>query len=134
MSESAKLNRQVFDKEKFKETIDTKFSQLRSTPDPKFYDPDLATLKDFWFLYDKFFYDIPKLGPTESHEYLAQTSAEYANSEKIQAEIQALLDEIAALREENLELRQENIDNLTNQFSSPNRAERKEVPVQRPAS
>lgn len=112
MSESAKLNRQVFDKDKFKETINTGFSELSSQPDPKFFDIDLATLKDFWLLYDKFFYDIPKLGETESHEYLAKTSGEYANSEKIQAEIQALLDEIATLREENLELRQEMIDNL----------------------
>jgi hypothetical protein len=48
MSESAKLNRQVFDKDKFKETINTGFSELSSQPDPKFFDIDLATLKDFW--------------------------------------------------------------------------------------
>ena len=112
MSENAKLDREVFDKQKFKDTVNTSFSELSSKPDPKFFDLDLATLKDFWLLYDKFFYDIPKLGETESHEYLAKTSGEYANSEKIQAEIQALLDEIASLREENLELRQEMINNL----------------------
>ena len=85
----------------------------------------MATLKDFWLLYDKFFYDIPKLGELESHEYLAITSGEYANSEKIQAEIQALLDEIASLREENLELRQENINNITNLGTSRRDVERR---------
>ena len=124
MSENAKLDREVFDKQKFKDTVNTSFSELSSKPDPKFFDLDLATLKDFWLLYDKFFYDIPKLGETESHEYLAKTSGEYANSEKIQAEIQALLDEIATLREENLELRQEMINNLVPSDSRTSRDER----------
>ena len=124
MSENAKLDREVFDKQKFKDTVNTSFSELSSKPDPKFFDLDLATLKDFWLLYDKFFYDIPKLGETESHEYLAKTSGEYANSEKIQAEIQALLDEIASLREENLELRQEMINNLVPSDSRTSRDER----------
>ena len=122
MSESAKLNRQVFDKDKFKDTVDTTFSQLSSTPDPKFFSLDLATLKDFWLLYDKFFFDIPKLGEIESHEYLAKTSGEYANSDRIQSEIQALLDEIASLREENLELRQEMINNLVPSDSRTSRS------------
>ena len=117
MSESAKLNREVFDKQKFEDTVDTSFSELSSKPDPKFFDLDLATLSDFWLLYDKFFYDIPKLGEIESHEYLGKTSGEYANSDKIQAEIQALLDEIASLREDNLALMQENVNNITNQIS-----------------
>ena len=71
----------------------------------------MATLEDFWTLYDQFFYDIPKTGPN-SHETLAQTSGEYANYELIQQQIQALLDEIAEIREENVELRLENV-NLT---------------------
>ena len=125
MSENAKLNREVFDKQKFNDTVDTNFSELSSQPDPKFFSLDLATLKDFWLLYDKFFYDIPKLGELESHEYLAITSGEYANSEKIQAEIQALLDEISSLREENLELRQENINNMTNLGTSKRDVEKR---------
>ena len=32
MNESAKLNRQVFNKQKFKETIDTRFTQLVEQP------------------------------------------------------------------------------------------------------
>ena len=72
----------------------------------------MATLEDFWTLYEQFFYDIPKNGDVNSHEYLARTSGEYANFELIQEQIQALLDEIAEIREENVELRIENV-NLT---------------------
>jgi len=106
------LQKQVFDKSKFDETIDINFSQLTNSNaiDPSFFDISLATLEDFWTLYDQFFYDIPKNGDTNSHAYLARTSGEYANFELIQEQIQALLDEIAELREENVGIRIENID------------------------
>lgn len=105
------LTKEVFDKSSFNETLDIAFSQLgpENPLDPSFFDVNLATLEDFWTLYDKFFYDIPKTGPN-SHETLAQTSGEYANYELIQEQIQALLDEIAEIREENVNLRIENVD------------------------
>jgi hypothetical protein len=107
------LTKEVFDKSSFDETLDLSFTQLgpENQLDPSFFDVSLATLEDFWTLYDQFFYDIPKTGPN-SHETLAQTSGEYANYELIQQQIQALLDEIAEIREENVELRLENV-NLT---------------------
>jgi len=98
------LKAQRFDKEKFNETVNTEFTQLNNVPDPSFFDRDLANLDDFWYLYDKFFYIIPKTGEVESHEYLAKTSGEYADFASISDEIQALLDEIAELRKENLQL------------------------------
>jgi hypothetical protein len=101
------LKAQRFDKDKFNETVDTEFTQLINIPDPSFFDRDLATVEDFWYLYDKFFYIIPKAGEIESHEYLAKTSGEYADFSTISDEIQALLDEIAELRKENLKLIQE---------------------------
>jgi len=107
MAEKITLKVQRFDKDKFNETVDTKFSQLVDVPNPSFFDRDLAVLDDFWYLYEKFFYIIPKLGAIESHEYLAKTSGEYANFSNINNEIQALLDEIAELRRENLNLIQE---------------------------
>ena len=119
MKKSTDLKRQVFNKEKFKETINTEFNQLVSQPDPSFFDLNLATLKDFWLLYDKFFYDIPKLGDFESHEYLSKTSGEYADVSNVANEIQVLLEEISTLRGENLELRQNEalniVENLTQQ-------------------
>ena len=98
------LTSQRFDREKFNETVNTEFTQLNNVPDLSFFDRDLANLDDFWYLYDKFFYIIPKLGEIESHQYLAKTSGEYADFANINAEIQALLDEIADLRRENLDL------------------------------
>ena len=98
------LKAQRFDKTSFNETVDTEFKQLNNLPDLSFFDRDLAVLNDFWYLYDKFFYIIPKLGEVESHTYLAKTSGEYAEFSSINDEIQALLDEIAELRKENLQL------------------------------
>lgn len=99
---SVKISRQVFDKDKFNETVDTTFSQLIPLPDPSFFDVNLATLEDFWTLYGKFFYLIPKEGEINSHIYLIEESTEYVNYQPNQEEIQALLDEITELREENL--------------------------------
>jgi len=105
MKIQADLNKQVFDKKKFEDTVDTGFNQLSTGEDLGFFDPDLATLEDFWLLYERFFYDIPKEGDINSHDYLAKESAAYANSNAINDEVQVLLDEIAELRAENLELR-----------------------------
>jgi hypothetical protein len=107
MEKQAKLNRQVFDKSEFNDTFSTEFTQLISTPDPSFFDVDLATQEDFFILYEKFFYEIPKEGDINSHTYLIQTSGEYVNFIPQQEEITALLQEISELRRENLELRQE---------------------------
>ena len=49
MKKSTNLKRQVFNKKKFKETVDTEFSQLVQPEDPSFFDLDLATLKDFGY-------------------------------------------------------------------------------------
>ena len=110
MKIQADLNKTVFDKKKFEETIGTDFTQLSTGEEDRFFDINLATLEDFWTLYEKFFYDIPKLGLINSHEYLAQESAAYAGSDTINDEIQSLLDEIALLREENLKLREDEIN------------------------
>ena len=104
------LKRLVFTKKEFNDTVDTEFSQLLSPPDPSFFDVNLATQEDFWILYDKFFYLIPKEGEINSHLYLVETSGEYIDYRQNQEEIDALLEEIAELREENLEVRQQLAD------------------------
>tara|TARA_R110002050_G_scaffold248833_1_gene386658 strand:+ start:407 stop:928 length:522 start_codon:yes stop_codon:yes gene_type:complete len=105
--QTSNLSQTVFDKQAFNETIDTEFSELgnTNTPDPSFFDVDLATQQDFFTLYDKFFFDIPKEGDTDSHTYLVQTSGDYVNFERDQAALKELLDEIADLRGENVKLR-----------------------------
>lgn len=112
--EKAKLNRQVFDKSKFGNTVNTSFSELGNTnqPDPSFFDSSLAGIEDFFTIYENIFYEIPKNGDVNTHEYLVKKSSEYIGFQQNQTDIQALLDEIADLREQNLELRQENTDLL----------------------
>ena len=105
--QNVNLKRQVFNKGEFNETVDTEFTQLVTEPDPSFFDVNLATQSDFWILYDKFFYLIPKEGEINSHRYLVETSGEYIDYRQNQEEIDALLAEIAELREENLEVRQQ---------------------------
>lgn len=118
--EKVNLNRQVFDKEKFNQTVNTSFTQLGAQqPDPSFFDINLATQEDFFTLYDKFFFEIPKEGDTNSHMYLITESSQYVNFQQNQEEIDALLQEITDLREENLTLRQENVD-LLSQVYDPN--------------
>jgi|TARA_R110002153_G_scaffold3618_12_gene17322 hypothetical protein len=104
---SVNLKRQVFDKSAFNNTVSTEFTQLTTPVDPSFFDVNLATQEDFWILYNKFFYEIPKEGDINSHLYLVQTSGEYINYAPQQEEIEALLEEITELRQENLEVRQE---------------------------
>ena len=101
------LKRQVFDKEAFNNTINTNFTQLTGGIDPSFFDINLATQEDFWILYEKFFYEIPKDGTVNSHTYLVQKSGDYIDYAPQREEIEALLAEIAELRTENLEVRQE---------------------------
>ncbi len=113
----SQLKRQVFNKKEFNNTIDNKFTQLTSQPDPSFYDINLASIDDFFSLYDKFFYEIPKLGENNSHEYLYKTSRDYVGFEELDEQIKALLEEITTLREENLSLQEENINMLTDNKS-----------------
>ena len=93
------LNRQVFDKKKINETIDTSFKEFGVTT----ISDDLQsqpTIEQFFELYNQLFYDISPTGETNSHEFLVQQSGEYINFEANSEEIRALQDEIANLREE----------------------------------
>ena len=101
------LNKNVFNKPDFLKTVDTSFTQL-VPPTPV--EVPVMNVDEFFAEYDRLFYEIPKEGATNSHTYLVETSGEYVNYEKINAEIQALLDEIASLRGELLTLNNEKLD------------------------
>ena len=100
MSRDVNINKQVFDKSKFNQTVDTSFSQLIIKPEQLFFDTSIATIDDFFTIYERLFYQIPKDGETNSHQYLIHQSTEYAGFDKLNEEIQALLAEIAGLRED----------------------------------
>jgi hypothetical protein len=120
MAENVNLNRNVFDKNTFKNTVDTNFTQLVSTPDPTFFDVNLATLEDFFILYEKFFYEIPQFGEVESHEYLIKTSTNYIGFKQTNEDIQALLEEISSLRQEILDIQLASVSQTTPQSDISN--------------
>ena len=104
-SEEIVLNRDVFNKTAFNNTINTNFTQLdQEAPDLSFFDPNLATVEDFFSLYQNLFFQIPKFGDINSHQYLVIESTEYTGFIENQEQIDALLEEITDLREENLQL------------------------------
>jgi hypothetical protein len=107
-STKVNLNKNVFEKNQYQKVIDTSFTQLvqpvitGSTPPPS------ISVPEFFNTYQQIFFEIPKFGDTNSHEYLIKTSQEYAgefnNNEDL---IQALIEEVTELRQENLELQQQ---------------------------
>ena len=99
------LVRTGFNREAFDATFNRSFTELGvDEQDLSFFDPNLATVDDFFNIYSNLFFLIPKLGEINSHEYLIKESSEYIDYRANQQEIQALLDEIAELRETNLQL------------------------------
>jgi AAA15 family ATPase/GTPase len=111
------FSRQVFNKQKFSETVDTEFSQLVRKQDETFFDVNLATVEDFFTIYGNLFLEIPKNGEVNSHEFLINESTEYINFKAQNDTLNSLLQEIAELRQENLDIRQQNLE-LIEQFST----------------
>lgn len=98
------LNKTVFDKNAYENTVDTSFSQVSTPPLPL---EDTITVTEFFNLYNTLFYDIPAQGETNSHAYLVAKSGDYINTDQINEDIQALLDEITILRQDLLAANQQ---------------------------
>ena len=95
------VQKTVFTKDTYSKVIDTQFSQLlnQGTGD------DLLSFSvdDFFDLYDQLFYQIPKEGETNSHQFILQREADYLGVSISQEDVQALLDEITSLRQQLLD-------------------------------
>jgi hypothetical protein len=112
MSSIVDLSKQVFEKQQYQQVVDTSFTELTVggtatatgaiTPPP--------SIQEFFDTYGQIFYNIPKTGETNSHQYLVNQSSAYIGGEGTNEEITALLSEITALREENLQLQQQLLD------------------------
>ena len=107
------LNKKVYAKNQYEKVIDTKFSQLAITVTPlseQNISSTAADIEDFFQKYNELFFQIPKEGETNSHEYLIKTSTDYIGSAAVNADIQALIEEINNLQQQNLELNQQLIE------------------------
>lgn len=99
------LNKQEFSKTQYERVIDTSFSQLgqpvEQTPTQS------ISVEEFFTNYQEIFFDIPKFGEFNSHEYIVKTSGEYIEFTTSDDSITALVEEVTQLRQENLELNQQ---------------------------
>ena len=109
--EKLNLSKKVYAKNQYEKVINTDFSQLATSPTSTTTQTTPSiTVDEFFQNYTQIFFDIPKFGSTNSHEYLIKTSTEYIGSTLINADIQALIEEINNLQQTNLELNQQLID------------------------
>ena len=113
MVEKLDLNKKSFNKYQYEKVINTKFSQLAISVSEVSSTPIISSptvINDFFLKYNQLFFDIPKTGATNSHEYLIKTSTEYIDYKVVNDEILALIEEINSLQRQNLELNQKLID------------------------
>jgi len=101
------LDKTVYERRQYNNVIDTSFNQLVPPPTVTSSITINEQISIFFNDYQKLFYDIPKTGELNSHEYLIKQSSDYINFQFIDESAQALLDEIASLRQENLELQKQ---------------------------
>jgi hypothetical protein len=108
MAEQINLNKVVYAKTQYERVIDTSFTQLvEPEPVSPLSIPSIS-VAEFFSNYQEIFYQIPKFGNVNSHEYLIKTSQIYIGENQIDNEtIQALVEEITQLRQENLTLQQQ---------------------------
>ena len=103
------LTNTVYNKNQYQKVIDTSFTQLVQPQVTASVVAPTVSVAEFFQNYQQIFFQIPKFGNTNSHEYLIKTSQEYIGSSNTIADdtIQALIDEITQLRQENLTLQQQ---------------------------
>jgi len=102
------LNKETFDRNQYQKVIDTSFNQLVQPQVTASAVAPSISVAEFFTNYQEIFFEIPKFGEVNSHEYLIKTSQEYiGSSETTDDTIQALIEEITQLRQENLDLQQQ---------------------------
>ena len=88
----------------YQEVIDTSFTEL-AFPTPEIDNiVNIPSLDEFFQNYEQLFFEIPKFGETNSHEYLIKTSQAYIGSAVVNDEIVLLQQEITQLRRQLIEL------------------------------
>jgi polyhydroxyalkanoate synthesis regulator phasin len=107
------IQKTVFDKDLFNRVINTQFNQLINQNAIQGEETPSFSIDDFFSLYEQLFYQIPRDGEINSHQYILQREADYLGITINQDDIQALLNEITSLRQQVLDLQ-----SLSSQLSS----------------
>ena len=110
MAEKITLNKTVYNKQAFDNTINTSFEEVVTSPAET---QQTITVSEFFDNYQQIFYNIPAEGGSNSHAYLAETSGQYAGIDQLQSIVEPLIQEIDNLRAANLEL-EKRLAELTN--------------------
>jgi hypothetical protein len=118
METKLNLNKTLYLKSQYERVIDTEFSQLATSPSPQQIADTLAenaitpsiSINQFFEYYNELFFQIPKKGALNSHEYIIKTSSEYINFIPLNDEIEALIEEINNLQQNNLDLNRQLIE------------------------
>lgn len=103
MSEKVLLTKNVYNKQQFTRTVDINFETQQQTQDTQ---ANLPSVSEFFNYYQQLFYDIPKFGETNSHQYLITTSQDYIGDTQVNPELEGLILEINSLRQTVLEQQQ----------------------------
>jgi hypothetical protein len=103
MAEIINIEVTSYNKKQLDQAVNTQFTQLGVTTAGTAAVQTIS-VDEFFTAYEDLFYQIPKLGETNSHEYLVKKSSEYIGAVSTNDEVQALLQEITQLRQENLDL------------------------------
>lgn len=115
MAENVQITRQVYRKDIYTNVIDTNFSQLIQ-PITQVEDQG-PTVDEFFQTYNELFFEIPKIGDTNSHQYLIDQSSQYVGDEYVNPLIAELQAEITSLKQQILNSNGI-IDDLTNQLTT----------------
>jgi len=107
------IQKTVFDKNLFNRVVNTQFNQLINQNAIQGEEAPTFSIDDFFNLYEQLFYQIPRDGEINSHQYILQREADYLGITINQDDIQALLNEITSLRQQVLDLQ-----TLSSQLSS----------------
>jgi hypothetical protein len=105
MSEKVTINKTSYNKSQFGQIVDNQFTQFSPTPTSSV--ALTIDVNQFFQAYENLFFQIPKLGEINSHQYLVNKSGNYIDENAVSEEVQALLEEITQLRQENLELQRQ---------------------------
>ena len=101
------LTNTLYNKNQYQKVIDTSFTQLVQPQVTASVVAPSISISEFFTNYQTLFFEIPKFGDINSHEYLIKTSQEYAGDFNNDDTIQALIEEVTQLRQENLSLQQQ---------------------------